>query len=496
MNRHYKARRLVATAAACLGTTAVAGLIGSAPALAANPCATNYASGSSLQNNAQKEVWLAAGGFVAHDPNCLAAPTQTYTKTSSEEGLSEFGNVTGKLEIKWDKTAEAQTALDGWVGSDDAPTAGEIGNASRATPAASPIELTIPVAQAPVAVLLSLPSGCELEPVAGKAVHVEIENATLDELWQGNKFPTWSTFLKAIEAAGGLANVKSIHEVTAGACSGAITREVRSVGSGTSYAFKSYLAQVDPTEWAQYATDYVNWPGTPSTEFNSVANHSGGELAQHVAENPGSVGYANTADAATIYKCLDTACTTGDVGFSGAATETTDGSSALHQILWTKVQNNGTAVKSGTFTPGYATPQNGSGLPKASEYTGNCATGKITPSEYGAPHSAEDSWNGVLASDPNADVDLSGNFYPICALTYDLAWKHYNETNLASFYNNTHISPNTTDEEIKETTKNYLTYVTSAAAGEGQAAIDSWFYQSLPSALQVKAAAAAADIQK
>lgn len=485
MNRHHKARRLVAIAAACLGTTAGAGLIGSAPALATVTCGTNWASGSSLQANAQKEVWFnGTTGFPVHLGNCASAPAQVYDKTSSEFGLSEFGNVTGKLEPKWDEAPNGTApagVLDGWVGSDDAPTAGQIGNASRATPAASPIELTIPVAQAPVAVLLSLPSTCELTPtVVGKPIRVEIENEVLNELWEG-KFAKWSEFLPKVVLANST--------VPASGCEVAITREVRSVGSGTTYAFKNYLAQIDPTEWAPFATDYVSWPASFETSFAGKENKSGGNLSEHVAENPGSIGYANTADAATVYGCLTTGCTAGKLGFNGEATSTTDGTAGAHQILWAKVQNNGVS----TVGAGYAGPQTSkAGATKASEFVGNCATGKITPSEYGAPHSPEDSWNGVLASDPNATADLSGNFYPICALTYTLAWKHYKETNLQSFYNN--AGEGTTFETIENTAKNYLTYVTSAAAGEGQAAIQSFFYQELPAAIQVKAASAAAAI--
>ncbi len=486
MNRHHKARRLVATVAACLGTTAVAGLIGSAPALATTPCGTNWASGSSLQGNAQLEVWFK--DFPSHIGNCELAPTQHYDKTSSEFGLGEFGNLTGKLELKDDESVtEGGTApagvLDGWVGSDDAPTAGQIGDASRAAPAASPIEITVPVAQAPVAVLLSLPHGCELEAVTvGKPIRVSIENVVLDELWQG-KFAKWNEFLAKV--------VLTNATYTAANCEQGITQEVRSVGSGTSYAFKNYLAQVDPTEWDEYATDYPFWPSaTATTTFNGKPNKSGGNLAQHTAENPGSVGYANTADAATLFKCLSAAgCEAGKVAFTGEALKTTDGGSEEHQILWAKIQNNGVS----TSGAGYAGPQNSpTGATLATEFSGNCATEKITPSEYGAPHSPEDSWNGVLASDPNATADLSGNFYPICALTYDLAWKHYKEEKLKEHYNN--VTESTTFETIEATVKNYLGYVTSTAAGEGQAAIQSFFYQKLPAGVQVKAASAVAAI--
>jgi hypothetical protein len=150
--------------------------------------------------------------------------------------------------------------------------------------------------------------------------------------------------------------------------------------------------------------------------------------------------------------------------------------------MWVQIQNNGTSLAS----PGFAGPKAASGN------IGNCATTKATPSEAGAPYSVTDSWAGVLASDPNATHDLAGNFYPICALTYDLAWKHYNAPGLAAFYNN--AEQGTTTEGIEATVKNYLTYVTSTGAGQGQSAINSNFYTQLPTPLLPKAQNAAAFI--
>ncbi len=458
--------------AACVGTTVAGGLIASAPALASGSltCSNEDASGSSLQNAAQTTVWFA--GYPGFS-NCSTTPTLKYTKTSSGQGLSEFGNNTGAFIPTEDPGAPAGV-LDGYVGTDDPPSAGNLGNAETAALEATLVELTIPVAQAPVAVLISMPANCAI----AENGRVNIQNQNLDKLWSGsvpaggtdshnsgNPYPanSWGAFYALIGQAG----VVDSGTGAGDGCETPITLQVRSSASGTSYAYKNYLAQVDNTEWAPYATDYDFWPA--STE--NTGNASGGNLATNTAARAGSVGYANTADAAGI---------TG-VPFGGKAVLTTAGGSS-HQILWAQVQNNGLGLSS----PGYGSPKSASGN------VGNCATTKDTPSEAGAPYSVTDSWAGILASDPNATHDLAGNFYSICALTYDLAWKHYNAPNLASFYNN--AGQGTTAAGIEATVKDYLTYVTSGAAGEGQSAIASNFYQALPTPLLTKAQNAVAYI--
>jgi ABC-type phosphate transport system substrate-binding protein len=473
MNRHRQVRRMIATAA-CAGVTVAGGLIGSPAAMASGSLTCNnvHANGSSLQNVAQNTVWIP--GFPSFIGECSSAPTITYTKTSSGAGLEEFGNGGNGLVTKEDTGAPAGV-LDGYVGSDDPPSAGALGNAETAAVEATLVEITIPVAQAPVAVILSLPAGCTTS-----AARVNIQNQYLDALWSG-KVPaggsdpnnggaayaanTWGAFFALIGQTG----VTDSGTGGGTGCEQEISLQVRSSASGTSYAFKSYLSQIDSTEWSPYATDYDFWPATTDNEGNA----SGGNLATDTAKRPGSVGYANTADAAGI----------AETPFSGKPVLVTDGGSASHQILWAQIQNNGTSLTS----PGYGSPKAASGN------IGNCATTKDTPSEAGAPYSVTDSWAGVLASDPNATHDLGGNFYPICALTYDLAWKHYEAPGLAA-YNNP--GQGTTAAGIEATVKSYLTYVTSSAAGEGQAAINSNYYTPLPTPLLPKAQNAAAYIGK
>ncbi len=478
---------------ACAGAAVAGSLVGSSSALAGTlTCSNNWASGSSFQGTAQLNVWIP--DYPTYT-NCSSSITLHYDKTSSGNGLAEFGNITHVLEPSNDNEptegAHAPVGvLDGFTGTDDPPNAGELGNAEHAAFEATPVELTIPVTQSAVAVILSLPSKCKITSSPGR---VSIQNLSLDKLWLGTvpaggsdsqkggaAYPenTWGAFFALV----GLATFEN-QEIGSTGCEDPITLEARSTNSGTSYAFKSYLGQVDNTSWHGYETDASVWPATVSRSFAGHNNASGGNLATHTAENPGSIGYANVADAANIYGCI-TSCTAGDVGFGPEAKETTDGTSEEHQILWARMQNNGNVLTG----EGYTGPSTGTGTAAVA----NCATEKITPSELGAPYSVTDSWNGVLASDPDAAGDLAGNFYPICALTYDLAWKHYNAPNLSAYYNNSGQS--TTDEGIESTVKDYLTYVTSSASGEGQSAIQSNFYQKLPSAILTKAQNAAAYI--
>jgi hypothetical protein len=471
MNHHRKARRAIALAT-CFGAVVAGGLSGSTAALASGSLTCNniYASGASQQNVAQNTVWIP--GYAAFS-GCSALPTIKYTKTSNSPPFEEFGNGGNGFVSKEDPSAPAGV-LDGYVGIDDPPNAGALGNAETAAVEATLVEITVPVAQAPLAVILSLPAG-----FTTSEARVNIQNQYLDALWSGKvpaggsdpnnggaAYPanTWGAFF-ALIGQGGVTDAG-----TGGGTGGEtpITLQVRSNAAGTSFEFKSYLNQLDSTEWSPYATDYDFWPASTTNTNNS----SDSNQASDTAAQPGSVSYAGLASAAGI----------SGTPFSGKPVLVTDGGSASHQILWAQIQNNGTSLTS----PGYGSPKAASGN------IGNCATAKDTPSEAGAPYSVTDSWTGVLGSDPNATHDLGGNFYPICTLLYDLAWKHYEAPGLAAFYDN--AGQGTTAAGIEATVKNYLTYVTSSAAGEGQAAINSNYYTPLPTPLLPKAQNAAAYI--
>ena len=488
MNRHHNRRRRAALAA-CVGSIAAVAALGtSGSALASVNCrAPGYASGSSFQNTAQTSVWLTTTGWGAHS-SCAVAPTSstmTYTKTASGPGLEEFGNLTGKFLPEKDPTAfkaasppatkdVAGQVLDWFVGTDDPPSPRELGEAKVAAGAKNPAEITIPVAQAPVAVMLSLPEKCKIQ----SGSQVDLNNTTIGQLWEGTNAPsgedpggvqaqggyaiaTWGAFLTQL----GYTKITSgtpeagqfLEEGGATGCEQAIKPQVRQVSSGTTYAFKSYLSQINLAVWGGIASDFVTWPSgavvtsDPKTppEVGTQLNDTGGHLAGNTAANPGSVGYAVAADAA------------GNGGFTSSATSSEfgiGGKTGAHQILWAQLQNNGTEVSGAT----YADPL----LPVSS--IANCESTKLLPSEEGFPYSYTDSWAALLASDPNISADAGSSDYPACALTYDLVFHHYSNKNL--------FGTTETAHEVANTVKDLFEYIT----GQGQIDIQSHDYTRFP----------------
>ena len=486
MNRHHKRRRFAALAA-CVGSTAALAALGTAgPALATVPCRTGgFASGSSFQGTAMQTVWLQGTSWGTHS-SCAVAPTSstiTYSKTASGQGLAEFGNISGTFEPEQDPVAfssgsstkdAAGQVLDWFVGTDDAPTPVELGEARVASGAKNPAEITIPVAQAPVSVLMSLPVNCKI--ASGSAV--DLNNTTIPQIWEGTNAPSGSD-PGGIQAQGGYAiatwgalfHQLGYSKITSGTptsgqvldeggaegCAQAIEPQVRQAVSGTSFAFKSYLAQIDRPAWIGFANDNVTWPSSAVVQSNPKTppatgeqlNDSGGHLAANTAATPGSIGYANTADAA------------GNGAFTNAATSSTfgvGGTTSPHQILYAEVQNNGVSTTGATYEDSL--------LPESS--IANCESTKLIPSDQGFPYSYTDSWFGLLVSNPNIAAVAGPTDYPICAITYDLVWHHYSNVNL---YGKTE-----TAHEVANTVHDLFEYIT----GQGQIDIQSHDYTRFP----------------
>ena len=491
MSRHHKKRRLAALAACVGGSATLAALAGAGTAAASVTCApVGYASGSSLQSSASSNVWLTSTGWGSHS-SCSEAPTSktiTYTKSSSGAGLEEFGDTgepAGEFHPEADPTAFASKEpglikdvagqnLDYYVGTDDPPSQGELSEAQAATGAAHLAQITVPVAQSPVAALLSLPAGCLIP--SGSSV--DLPNKVIGQLWEGTNAPsgkdpggiqaqggyaigTWGAFLTQLGYTKTATNPPTepgtfFDGGGATGCGAAIKPQVRQVASGTSYVFKNYLSQVAASVWDQFANDYTDWPTNAvilsdplSKGPGEQTNETGSKLAGNTAANPGSVGYANPADS------------TANGGFTNVATASTygtgGGSSASHQILWAEIQNNGTGSV-GTYTDPVV-----SGTQIA-----NCETTKLLPSDKGFPYSYTDSWLGVVATDPNISADAGPTDYPICGLTYDLVWHHYSNINL---YGKTESA-----QIVANTVKDLFEYI----IGAGQTEIEGDYYARFP----------------
>jgi hypothetical protein len=497
MNRRHQSRRRLAALAACVGSTAALAVLGSAgTALATVSCAApGYASGSSFQSTAMHSIFLTSTGWGAHS-SCTVAPTSstiTYTATSSGQGLKEFGNSSGHFQPEEDNTAftsgssikdVAGQVLDFYVGTDDPPTPRELGEAALAagTLHNQKAEITVPIAQAPVSVMLSLPANCKIT----EGSSVDINSTTVPQLWEGatvasgedpggvqaqNGYAlnTWGAFFSQL----GYTKITSgtpeagqfLDEGGSTGCEQSIAPQVRFTSSGTSYAFKNYLGQVNASVWTGFGVDAPSWPHAGVVTHDKktgseeeLKSESGGQLVKNTAANPGSVGYANTADAASA----------GNGGFTNKATASTfstgvEGThSPSHQIVWGEIQNNGLSAVGATYTDPAVT---------ATEI-GNCETTKILPGEEGFPYSYTDSWSTLIASDPNISADAAATDYPICALTYDLAFHHYSNKHL---FGNTELA-----HEVANTVHDLLAYIIS----EGQTQIQSHYYTRFPTGLQ------------
>jgi hypothetical protein len=484
--------RRAAVAVACLGATAAVGVT---PALAAAVPGQNiFGSGSSLQKIAQQSIWTTTWNSTAADHSQLTNdPTATYTSSSSGAGLAEFGNTTGALDLTQDPTANAASQLDAYVGSDDPPTSADLGDASTAATGSATTainEVTVPVAQAPVAVLLSLPKGI----VVGAGTKPNLTNLELQAIWNANvpastdyAAQTWGALLEDI----GLAKVASApaqNQFTdAGGSTGgtqSVTLQVRSSSSGTSYTFKGFLNLSNDTTYpSSFVTDDDSWPVTTT----NTGNTGGSQEVADTTTNPGSVGYANTADAAA-----------GSPPYGITFVRTSIG--GTHYIALAHVQDNypGTPAV-------FAEPEGGTGV--ANVYTGNridvnggdkAYVGHWTVPKTGGSLNPTGTWGGTQASDPDVYVHaFSGTgahspYYPIVAATYDLGWTNYSETgsNLVSDFGGTQADA----QAAGATANSLLKYITSSTEGQTDLVGGNKYYGQLPSVIDSFGVTAAAHV--
>jgi ABC-type phosphate transport system substrate-binding protein len=356
-------------AGASVVALAVAGL-GASGASAAVECTGNSitGAGSSLQKVAQNEVWKK--GFEASI--CPGGPTITYNSVGSGTGMKEwnYDGVKGSI----------NTGL-AFIGTDDGPTTEQIANVTGVAKGAD--LLVVPVAQTAISIVANPPVGCEIE---------KITNIDLEAVFRGT-YLTWSKIPTA-----------------SGECSSPITRVVRKDGSGTSYQFKNYISktnkaglpcttgktegkatwkELEPITDGTTGAPNTTWPEsctgkTLSTVIRPGAN-GGGELVKLVKTTAGSIGYAALPDA-----------------------------KANEAPVILAVQNNGQKIEGATY-----------GEAEAEGKLANCSQ-----TAYEVPQNARAilgstglnvDWSKVFGGNPG----VGGAAYPICTLTYDLAFRGY-----------------------------------------------------------------------
>jgi ABC-type phosphate transport system substrate-binding protein len=367
----FSARRLAIAFAACSASALAFAL----PGVASATEVQIKGQGSTLQEYAQQKTFI---------PNFNAkheGEITEYKGTGSGAGLEAWGNGGHKAEFNtWE-----------YVGTDQPPN--ETQKLAIEKAAGGATVLSIPTLQAAVAIIIHLPEGCT--GVTSKAKkqtgRLALNDSTLEAIFK-HTITKWSQIKDEGDTLDGAGCEKEA----------AITRVVREEGSGTTAITKKFLYQINDEAvdgaktWNNLAEENknLNWPA--ETENLDRGKGTSGVVAVTKA-TPGSIGYANLADAYTD-------------GFGKAS----------GNLTWAVIENKGGKK------PTYANPElPGAKIakshPKAyKEGTSNCA-GTVYVNGVGAafpPKSTEEPWNEVSATttEPN---------YPLCGFTYDLSLKGF-----------------------------------------------------------------------
>lgn len=381
----------------CLGGVAAmcaaAGLATGAPVASAAECASITGSGSSLQNLAHKSVWEGeweASGFSISQEglSCTATAKVTYEPTSSGKGLGEWGSKGGVLVPS---ESFNKSKLDEFVGTDVGPegtaTTGQIGNMDEAgkdiaggEPTKKNAVIAVPIAQSAISVIVSLPVGC-----TASGTEATVNNTKLAEEWNENKV-SFSSLLTGVTLSGT-------------SCSEAPALQAREAASGTTAGFKRYLADLDSAVYGTCTANAVEsesttcWPEVGNK--HESGNETGGELATKVYDTPGSTGYADLADA-RAHGFADTVGTPEKHTFGGNE----------YQSIIVRVPNGGTVGHDES--------------PEGTEGAANCEK-----AEYPEPATVGPNIDWSKAKQGNATSGSEG-VYPICTLTFGVAWEHNN----------------------------------------------------------------------
>ena len=337
--------------------------LGASSASAACGATTLTGQGSSLQKVAQTEIWI-----PMWETECGTEPKIAYESTGSGPGLKAWDFVEPGGGINHERA---------FIGTDDAPTATQITNARMQADEAESV--VVPVGQTAIAIVANLPAECKFEE---SGVETGITNANLEKAFSGEA-KTWAEI-----------------GATGTGCTATLTRVVRKEGSGTTFQFKNYLQQIQATpcagepEWKNLEEvgaeekPNITWPECSNMAPERPAGNGGGEVAETVKNMSGTIGYAALPDAKA------------------------KGATVL------KLQNG----ESGGGVPTFAKPG------RLEEESGKKGLANCVNAVYDVPAGAQSAgtklnvdWSAVFGANPT----IGGANYPLCTLTYDLAWENY-----------------------------------------------------------------------
>jgi len=418
-------------------------------------------SGSSLQAIGQQNVWDPSFNLSTAKNACegkqgsKGKPEVKYESTSSGKGLTLWGAEESQSERetrlgKGESVATINYAATGatgakgaFIGTDEPPNETQIENIEShqsIVPHIGPTVATIPVLQGAVAIIVNLPTNCTTATSKGAVGRLVLNNTTLNDIYTGVD-TKWSQITDDGDSLKGTGCTPA---------SDTITPIVRLDQSGTTHIFKRYLYLIDqasfeaegiksaeePATWSSLSEGKYNVKWPINAHVTPAAESGGGGLVASVAATPGSVGYANLADARK------------NGGFSIAS----KGGGVNEPKFWVELQNAEKTTGSGktlktTYT--YADPSSNKDVePQAKA---NCAkteyingltgeAGEFPPASVYVP------WNEV-------STKLSSKTYSLCGLSYDLAFNAY------------HAYTGTTEKEAT-TVNNFEQFLLEAAGGQ------------------------------
>lgn len=394
----FSARRIAAACVPCVAMMAALVLPGAANAALKEKCAGGniVIAGSTLQKLAQKEVWDPAFASASNKNEFACSGTQgsgetrtiTYESIGSGAGLEDWGTESHAFEM-------SRVAV---VATDEPPNATQIVEIDKNGGGAKSVE-TLPVLQGAVAMLIHLPTGCTGTSTSNPG-RLVWENKPLEKTWRG-EINTWGELVAA--------NLHSGDSLIGTGCAAdSITRIVRRDASGTTHIFKKYLDLINESKFETEAGEEKTWTeiseGPENQTWPKLAKverekeEGGGKEVESVAVTPGSIGYANLADAH------------GNKGFLPSPGGTGGEKTA---VFWAPVENNGDT----TAKPKFKDPQTTGEID--SDGSANCVKTKYTngTTKFPPKHTWEP-WNEVTTA-------VKESNYPICGLTYDLAVTNY-----------------------------------------------------------------------
>lgn len=480
-------------------------------AFSLQPCAGSAIAGvgATFQNNAHQKAngWAIKFRSTATASSCPGGPVVDYNApgvapTGSGAGRAAMGGAT-------DAAARQRNVQFRFAGSDEGPTVeqqqnmdtGILGNSAddgriHVIPAAASavaVVVNYPKwdhdgASGTAAVSCPLPDGFRADGTHGGASadgydRLRLTNAQLENLWAGT-YATWGDLIPSLATDRAASGNPSAY--AASCVDKKIIRVVRNDTSGTTFAFKDFLAEAvaglgtgaGKSSGTAWRNDWLSgdfnrrWPATTADD-----DHTSGELANLYGEIANG---SNVCDPADIAAAPKPVCRPGTTGASALAAVVTENPGSVGYLdLATAVTNNFTkddtaadttyflplAVKDSTTNFIEAT-FNPEGYKKNVSTGGaNCRDVPVRKLPVASDPTLAYGWDKVTMVWPSAG-------YSDCSLTYILAFDDNAPVYLSL--------PGTTyaEEERKaRTLKDYLTYILTDA---GQSALIDLDYAPLP----------------